>query len=41
MLRLLCGAFLISFASVFAKLVQTGTTATMFYRFLFGGLACW
>jgi drug/metabolite transporter (DMT)-like permease len=38
MLRLLCGAFLISFASVFVKLVQTGPTATMFFRFLFGGL---
>lgn len=38
MLRLLCGAFLISFSAVFVKLVQVGPTATMFYRFLFGGL---
>lgn len=35
---LLLGAALISFAGVFVKLVETGPTATAFYRMLFGGL---
>lgn len=39
MTRVLWGAFLISFSSVFVKLVQIGPTATMFYRLLFGGSA--
>ncbi|MDA8137579.1 MAG: DMT family transporter [Desulfobacteraceae bacterium] len=39
MIQVLCGAFLISFSSIFVKLVHVGPTAALFYRFLFGGLA--
>ncbi len=39
MIQVLAGAFLISFSSVFVKLVHVGPTAAMFYRFLFGALA--
>jgi len=39
MLQVLLGAFLISFSSVFVKLVDVGPTTAMFYRFLFGGIA--
>lgn len=39
MYSVLIGAFLISFSSVFVKLVHVGPTAAMFYRFLFGGIA--
>lgn len=39
MLQVLFGAFLISFSSVFVKLVHVGPTSSMFYRFFFGGAA--
>lgn len=39
MIRILLGAFLISFSSVFVKLVHVGPTSALFYRFLFGALA--
>jgi drug/metabolite transporter (DMT)-like permease len=35
---MLLGALMISFAGVFVKLVETGPTASAFYRMLFGGL---
>ena len=39
MLQIILGAIIISFSSVFVKMVDTGPTATMFYRFFFGGVA--
>ncbi len=37
MLQIILGAFLISFSSVFVKLVHVGPTTALFFRFLFGG----
>ncbi len=39
MLQILLGAILISFSSVFVKLVHVGPTAALFYRFSFGASA--
>ena len=39
MFQILLGAILISFSSVFVKLVHVGPTTTLFYRFCFGALA--
>lgn len=39
MLQIVFGAFLISFSSVFVKLVHVGPTTSLFYRFLFGASA--
>jgi len=39
LLQIILGAILISFSSVFVKLVHVGPTASLFYRFLFGALA--
>ena len=39
MLQIIIGAILISFSSVFVKLVHVGPTTTLFYRFCFGALA--
>lgn len=39
MLQIILGAFLISFSSVFVKLVHVGPTTSLFYRFLFGAAA--
>lgn len=38
MVQVLIGAFLISFSSVFVKLVHVGPTSAMFYRFFFGAI---
>ena len=39
MLQIILGAFLISFSSVFVKLVHVGPTSALFYRFTFGASA--
>jgi drug/metabolite transporter (DMT)-like permease len=39
LLQIILGAFLISFSSVFVKLVHVGPTTALFYRFTFGALA--
>ncbi|MFC1839666.1 DMT family transporter [Thermodesulfobacteriota bacterium] len=39
MVQIFIGAILISFSSVFVKLVHVGPTSSMFYRFFFGALA--
>lgn len=39
MVQLITGGILISFSSVFVKLVHVGPTSAMFYRFFFGALA--
>jgi drug/metabolite transporter (DMT)-like permease len=39
LLQIFLGAIIISFSSVFVKMVHTGPTSTLFYRFLFGGVA--
>jgi drug/metabolite transporter (DMT)-like permease len=39
MLQIILGAIIISFSSVFVKMVHVGPTAALFYRFLFGGVA--
>jgi len=39
LIQIILGAFLISFASVFVKLVHVGPTTALFYRFFFGALA--
>lgn len=39
MLQIILGAFFISFSSVFVKLVHTGPTTSLFYRFFFGASA--
>ena len=39
MLQIILGAILISFSSVFVKLVHVGPTTSLFYRFTFGALA--
>lgn len=39
MIQLIVGAMIISFSSVFVKLVDVGPTSAMFYRFLFGAIA--
>jgi len=39
MIQIIIGGILISFSSVFVKLVHVGPTSAMFYRFLFGALA--
>lgn len=38
MIQIIIGGLLISFSSVFVKLVHVGPTSSMFYRFLFGAL---
>ncbi len=38
MFQIILGAIFISFSSVFVKIVHTGPTSTLFYRFLFGGV---
>lgn len=39
MLQIILGAIIISFSSVFVKLVHVGPTATLFYRFFFAAIA--
>ena len=39
MVEIFLGATIISFSSVFVKLVHVGPTAALFYRFLFGAIA--
>ena len=39
MLQILLGAVIISFSSVFVKLVHVGPTTALFYRFIFGASA--
>ncbi len=38
MIQIIIGAVLISFSSVFVKLVNTGPTSALFYRFFFGAV---
>ncbi len=38
MLRVLAGAFMISFSAVFVKMAHVGPTTSAFYRMLFGGV---